>query len=484
MYQKVKLGFVPSIRSRSGISDWCAELRSRCIDVLESMVGFEVVYPEAAPDGKTLCAAKGHTTTGAVANLDEGDVVAEFFRREGVDGVILCSLNFGDERSCSNIAAKLGVPVLVIATKEPPALDNASLARQSDSYCGNLSICSGLYRRKLPFHYAGLFFPEDEEFYEQVDIFSRAVAAVKALKGARIGQVGVRPSTFETVGFNEVAMINKFGQNVVPINVSDLAARATALEDDDPAVVEKAAAIRKTVATVTVADDYLTKAAKFEIAAAEFWRENRLSAMAIQCWATARQLFGISVCSSYGRLTEQGMLTACETDVMGALAMLTQYAAARGEAIPHFIDWTIQHRDNPNWLLAWHCGNAPPSLAADPSKTALRSRPNMTGELEPAEGDLSAGLYQFQIKPGMVTFCRLQEYGGEWKMLIATGEIIPSDEELAGTWSWVEVSDHAELYRTMVEEGFIHHANMIHGDQVDVLLEVCLFLGIEPVVVE
>ena len=146
---KVKLGFVPSIRSRAGITDWCAELRARCIDALESMEGFEVVYPEAAFDGKTLSAEKGHTTTGAVANLDEGDVVAEYFRREGVDGLILCSLNFGDERSCSNIAAKLGVPVLVIATKEPPALDNASLARQSDSYCGNLSICSGLYRRRF-----------------------------------------------------------------------------------------------------------------------------------------------------------------------------------------------------------------------------------------------------------------------------------------------------------------------------------------------
>ena len=121
--------------------------------------------------------------------------------------------------------------------------------------------------------------------------------------------------------------------------------------------------------------------------------------------------------------------------------------------IPHFIDWTIQHRDNPNWLLAWHCGNAPASLAADPTKSALRSRPNMTGEIEVTEGDLSAGLYQFQIKPGVVTFCRLQEYEDEWKMLIATGEIIPSDEDLAGTWSWVEVTDHEELYRTLVEEG-------------------------------
>lgn len=480
----VKLGFVPTIRSRAGISPWCADLRKQCIDVLEGMQGFEVVYPAAAPDGKTLDPVRGHTTTGAVANLDEGEAVAEFLRREGVDGVIFCSLNFGDERSCSLIAQKLGVPVLVIATKEPPAQQDASLARLSDSYCGNLSLTSGLYRRDIPFYYAGLYFPEDAEFASEVDIFARACAAVKALRGARIGQVGVRPGSFETVAYDEVAMINKFGQNVIPINISDLSTRFEALADNDPAVVARIQEIRDSVAEVTVAEDYLVNAAKFELALAEFWKQNKLSAMAVQCWPAARTLFGISVCASYGRLTEEGMLTSCETDVLGALAMLVQFAAARGEVIPHFIDWTIQHRENDNWLLAWHCGNAPASLAADLSKTALRARPNMTGELAAKPNDPAAGLHQFQIKPGPVTFCRLAEYNGEWKMLIATGEIIPTEEDLAGTWAWVEVSDHADLYRTLVEEGFIHHANMIHGDQVDVLLEVCLFLGIEPIVVE
>jgi L-fucose isomerase-like protein len=108
----------------------------------------------------------------------------------------------------------------------------------------------------------------------------------------------------------------------------------------------------------------------------------------------------------------------------------------------------------------------------------------MKGELAVDEGDPMAGLCQFQLKPGAVTFCRLAEYDGEWKMLIATGEIVPSDETLAGTWAWVEVSDHARLYRTLVEEGFIHHASMIHGDQTQALLEACEFLDVRPVVVD
>jgi L-fucose isomerase-like protein len=106
----------------------------------------------------------------------------------------------------------------------------------------------------------------------------------------------------------------------------------------------------------------------------------------------------------------------------------------------------------------------------------------MTGELPVSEEDAQAGLTQFQLKPGPVTFCRLAEYDNDWKMLIATGEIKPSEETLAGTWSWVEVADHDRLYRTLVEEGFIHHASMIHGDFTKPLLQACAFLGIEAVV--
>jgi hypothetical protein len=35
-----------------------------------------------------------------------------------------------------------------------------------------------------------------------------------------------------------------------------------------------------------------------------------------------------------------------------------------------------------------------------------------------------------------------------------------------------------------VEEGFIHHASMIHGDQRRALEEACRFLDIQPVIVD
>jgi len=477
----VKVGFVPSYRF--AWTFWTQKMRDESLAAISSLPGVEVVAPGVGASDSTPEPETGCTPMGGVHNLDEAEAVAEHFARHHVDALILCPLDFGDERSAAKIAEKLRVPVLLYATKEPPALEGPAMARASDSYCGNLSMASALYRRKIPFHYAGIFFPDEPEFLEEVEKFVRAASVVKGLQNARLGQVGVRPASFETVGYDEAALIQKFGQNVIHANLSDITGTADALEDDDRRVEQVIEDVRDSVAEITVSDRYLLNAAKLEVALREFATANKLSALAVQCWPSIQKLMGISVCAVYGRLTDSHIPTACETDILGSVAMLATYRAAMGEYPPHFIDWTIQHRENPNWLLAWHCGNAPVSLAQTPDEIALRSRRDMAGALSAPDVDPQAGLYQFRVKPGKVTFCRLAEYDNHWKMLIASGEIVPSDETLAGTWSWVAVSDHAKLYRTLVEEGFIHHASMIHGNLADSLVMACKFLDIEPVVV-
>ncbi len=479
----VKIGFVPSYRKYGPVPEWVKQMRKSALDAFSKVDALDLVVPQPSPDDVELNPVKGYTPAGCVGDLEEAEVVAEYFMREKVDAVMLAAMNFGDERSSVKIAEKLNVPVLLYATKEPPADEGPSLARISDSYCGTLSIAAGLHRRQLPFHYAGIFFHEEKEFLDAVNLFVRAIAVTSGLKNAQIGQVGVRPPTFETVGYDEIAMARKFQQNVVFTEVSDIVMAAKKFADDDPVILETFDSIKGEVAEVTVADDWILKAAKLETAFSKFWTDNKLSAMSIQCWPSIMYLYGVSTCALFGRLTGKGMLTACETDTMGALAMLVNYHASLGETLPHFVDWTIQHRENPNMLLSWHCGNAPVCLAKDPKQTALRSRMDMKGENPPKSDDYFSALYQFQLKSGDVTFCRLAEFDGNWKMLIAPGKAVPSDEVLAGTWSWVEVNDHQKLYRTLVENGFIHHASMIHGDQTEVLALACKLLDIEPVIV-
>ena len=93
------------------------------------------------------------------------------------------------------------------------------------------------------------------------------------------------------------------------------------------------------------------------------------------------------------------------------------------------------------------------------------------------------GTAEFSLKPGVVTLNRLTERDGCFKMLITRGKIIPSQQSLRGSWSWVQVEDMDKLYRTLVREGFTHHASLIHGDYTQAITEACELLAIDTVIV-
>lgn len=160
--------------------------------------------------------------------------------------------------------------------------------------------------------------------------------------------------------------------------------------------------------------------------------------------------------------------------------MLIQYLASLKTTSPHFIDWTIQHQEEENVFLAWHCGNAPPSLAPEGCPLVLRRHAILERN---RRSEISEGTLEFQLRPGPVTLCRLVEYDGEFKMLVTKGEIKRSSRDIRGSWSWVKVRDLALLYRVIVERGFIHHASMVHGDCTKPIVDACRILGIETVVV-
>ena len=93
------------------------------------------------------------------------------------------------------------------------------------------------------------------------------------------------------------------------------------------------------------------------------------------------------------------------------------------------------------------------------------------------------GTGEFQLNPGAVTLCRLQEHDGKFKMLVAKGTIIESKQVNRGSWSWVKVPDLDKLYNTLVEAGFLHHASLIHGDYSKTITDACKTMAIEVVAV-
>jgi len=462
----LKIGFVPAHREPFD-EDWALKMRRRCLDNFPRNPLMEIIVPD-----------ERLTKGGCIRDDGEAEKVIALFREKKIDGLIIGTMTFGDEVSALAVASAFrDKPILLFGTKEGPFTADGN--RRSDSFCGTLSISSGLHRRQIPFIFAGIVFPEEKDFKSSVTDFLRVCAISRGFIGARIGLVGPRPERFETCIFSEDQLMRKFKQRVIPVDLVDIMSLAGE-QKNSPAIKRIAKNIRTQADYSDIADDTVQNIAGLESALEHFAAEKGISAMGIQCWTAMQSVYGISPCYAMGRLTDKGIMTSCEVDIYGALTMVMQYLASLGETVPHFIDWTIKHQEKENTFLAWHCGNAPPSLACRRGDISLKYH----SILGPSLGiDRSMGTGEFQLAPGTVTLSRLQEHDGKFKMLVTEGKIVASQQKLRGSWSWVEVPDLNKLYATLVEEGFTHHASLIHGNYSQGLVNACKLLGIEAVVV-
>ncbi len=463
---KIVIGFVPLHRYPFD-EKWAQELKKRFIDVIESeFPQVELVYP-----------SEGDTKLGLVTDDEDGYKAVELFRGRGVDAIFMATLTFGDELAGALIAEHFRrIPIMIVATKEPQILPGGF--RRSDSFCGTLSLASALYRRKIPFVFGGIVYPEDSEFKKQFDSFVRTASIVKNFIGTRIGLIGPRPTRFETVTFNEAKMAEKFSQRVVHITLLEVIEEARKLDDNNPSVIKIVEEMKHQVDISRVSQDAVYRQAKLEAVLRDIVEREKLSGLGFRCWTEIQRYYGVSPCYVLARLTDSGIMSSCEVDIYGVLTMLIQYAASLYTVPPHFIDWTIRHPEKPNVFLAWHCGNAPPTLMQPGCTLSYHSI-----MYRDVGVDRSYGTIEGVVKPGIVTISRLVEYDGEFKMFITRGWAIDIEPRVRGAWTWVEVDDLEKVYRTLVEEGFIHHASMIHGDYVEAIANACRLLGIKIVIV-
>jgi len=464
--RKIKVGFVP-LHRRPFDEKWALELKERFVVAIKSGFGdvVDLVYP-----------SEKDTKLGLVSDDDDAEAVAELFKREGVDSIVIAALTFGDELAGARVAELVRKPTVIYATKEPPTLPGGF--RRSDSFCGTLSLASALYRRGLPFLFGGIVLPEEEGFSRSFDAFVRAANVVRVFVGAKVGAVGPRPERFETVTFNEAAMAAKFSQRVVHVDLLEVVEEARRLSDDDPRVVKVVGEVAQQLDVSGAPREALVKLAKLEVVLRELAERRGLVGLGVRCWTELQRYYGVTPCLVMGRLTDSGIMASCEVDVYGALTMAMQHAASLGKAVPFFIDWTIQHPTKGNVFLAWHCGNLPPSLCHGVCKLGFHSVMHREVGAERCYGTVDG-----RMKPGVVTISRLVEYNSEFKLFLTKGRIVEEPGEFRGSWAWVEVPDLDKVYRTLIEEGFVHHASMVHGDLTEPLAAAAKLLGVKVIAV-
>jgi len=458
----VKIGLIPSHRVPFG-EQWARQMRQRCLAVLHKIEGLDLVVPD-----------ENLTEGGLVRSRDDALIALDLFRRERVAGVIVGGMTFGHETSAVGVliaGLERGTPVLHFATRGAEIAGDG--LRASDSWCGQFMITSAMKRRGILYEHIPTCFPEEPVFAAWCARFTRACAARQAFVGARIGQIGARPEEFESVWWDEATMQRDFNQTVVPVDLDEVFSRVDGVSPDGAEAQAVAAEIRAGADVEGLPAEAVATLARYEIALRELAREKSLAAMGVNCWTRLQERFGISACSTLGRLTDSGILCSCEVDIYGAATMLAAYGAALDRVAPHFIDWTELHPALENVWLAWHCGNAPPSACCPGCRACLRDH-----SILPLES--SWGTREFRLKPGPVTCCRLVEYEGEWTMFIGKGEVIETEPYVRGSYGWVRVADVFDWEQKMVDHGIIHHGVLLHDPAVAEALEsFCKFLGIK-----
>ena len=449
--KKVKIGFIPA--NRGFFSDkLAAEMRAATIDALKA-VGAQVVVP-----------GPKDTKVGCVESLEEALKVGRMFAEQGVQGVVVGAVNFGDEQGVALALKEMGrkVPILIFGCQEAEVLKPTTARR--DSFCGLLSIGEALRQLGLPYSVpeTPICLPSDDGFRQSLARFLAVVRVVDGLRKARYGQIGARPDAFWTCRYDEKAL-QALGVTVVSLDLSEAIAAVNNMKVD--AQVRKVMNdLSASLDTSAVSEEVLSKIARFERFCLGFVKERQLDALAIQCWTSLQANLGICSCATMGRLDDRGIPAACESDILGTLSMHALQLAGGGPAC--LADWNNLHNEDPELANCWHCGVFPHSWAKGKAKMGCQEIVAGTVGREKA-----MGVVEFVMQDGPVTLCRATQDGQAFKVVLAQGAVEPNEASTFGAYGWVRIPGLQKLYRNVLVRHFPHHVAMTRGQVGNILWE-------------
>lgn len=435
------------------------DVRKQLLTVLTNEGYDYVILPEdATPTGSS-----------SIETREDGLKSAALFRenRERIDGIIVSLPNFGFEIGIINAIsiAELNVPILVQACDDEN--NKVDLDSRRDAFCGKISVCNNLYQYGIPFtdttlHTYSIF---SDLLAKDINKFAAICRVVNGLRHARIGAIGARPAGFQTVRASE-KILQATGITVVPVDLSEILAVASKIENDNSALLQKVEDIKKYALVPQEYDGKLILQAKFGLAVEQWMEANAIDAVAIQCWDSLEQNYGCAACVTMSMLGEKLIPAACEVDIAGAVSMYAlTLASGRQSAL---LDWNNNFAEDRNKCVCTHCGNFPKSFVMD----------NITlgtlGVLGRTLGKVNTfGAVYGKVKQGEFTFFRIStdDTRGCIKSYLGEGKITDDPYGMDGCIAVTKVNNLQTLMKYICKNGFEHHVAMCRGNVKDILEE-------------
>jgi len=322
------------------------------------------------------------------------------------------------------------------------------------------SVLKGaLERMEYPFKVI-LGFPEEEEPLCSSVAFAHAAHAYQQLKRTRLGLVGYASMSMYPGTFDHVLMRRVIGPEVVHFDTFSLVQLAEGIGRGE---LDALAADLGNGAQVEVGPERLAKSARLYGALMKLADRHALNALNVKCQYELSQEYGMTPCVPLSKLADQGIVTACEGDVMLS-ATMCMLAHLCGETVTY---GDILELEGDTMLLS-PCGFAPPSLHHEGEPVAIR---------ELGHPGFDGIICSFTLERGPVTFARLVEGRGDYRLVYGTGTGV--DTQLRqGRFPALNVRLDGSPERLLETIASQHYA-LAYGDLSEGIEDLCNILEIE-----
>ncbi|MGN0527924.1 MAG: L-fucose/L-arabinose isomerase family protein [Eubacterium sp.] len=425
-----------------------------------------------------------------VENENDAENAVKDVKENGVNALVVFLGNFGPETPETLISEWFDGPIMYIAAAEG---DGDLIDGRGDAYCGMLNCSYNLGLRSKRAYIPEYPVGTAQELAEKVEEFIPIARAVLGLKGLKIIAFGPRPDDFLACNAPIKALYD-LGVAVEENSELDLLA-AYNKHKDDPRIPDKIEEMKAELGPNNKYEGILPRLAQYELTLLDWAQEHKGTrkyvAFANKCWPAFQTEFKFVPCYVNSRLASMGIPVACEVDIYGALSEYIGVCVSGkpvtlldiNNTVPQSIfDKAIKNSSDKRiyeTFMGFHCGNTCSELL---SNHRMGYQLIMKRDLEPqlAEPDITRGTIEGNIKPGDITFFRLQSTADtQLKAYIAQGQVLDVDCESFGSIGVFAIDEMERFYRhVLIQKRFPHHGAVAFGHYGRALFEVFKYLGI------
>lgn len=417
---------------------------------------------------KAIQLAENDTKLGGVETYSDARKCADLFKQHAaeLDGVLVCLPNFGDEKGVVDTLKMAGIKKPILIQAYPDDLNKFNVELRRDSYCGKISVCNNLLQSGLPFTLTTKHVsrPDSPSFKVDLQKFIGVCRVVNGVRGVRLGSVGARPGSFNTVRYSE-KILERNGISVMTVDLSEIITAANKFTASSPEIKSKLESIKGYTPTTGVPEDRLVQMAKMGLALDQWVAANEIDATAIQCWTSVQQTIGCNVCTLMSMMSENFMPSACEVDIMGVLTMYAMQLAGNTPAA--IVDWNNNYADDDDKCVLFHCGNWAKTFLPN-IRMSNAAIIGTTVGIENTYGALNG-----RTPAGPLTYGRLSsaDLEGKIRAYVGEGEFTNDPLDTFGNRAVVRVPNLQALMRHVCNKGFEHHVVMTMSHSADILAE-------------